>query len=260
MLSQYGKSTLVPTAVGTLALVLLGARAACRSFGVKKERALGDKKAMPHLNMQEIYQRHSKIKVKKSILYTRTGDKGSSALYNGERRSKEDAVFEALGTCDELNAVLGVAREHCIATRNGMQSLLEEIQSRLLDVGAAIATPKNKSSDEKLSYTRFPARCTKEIECAIDELDSHLPPLTTFILPSGGHSAAALHVARVVCRRAERRVMPLVEGGEVDAEVGRYLNRLSDFFFAAARYAAFVEGFEEATWHKMAEEADEEVP
>lgn len=187
---------------------------------------------------------------KKSGLYTKSGDKGQSSLYNGERRAKTDGVFEALGHQDELNCAIGVAREHCAASANGLDAYLVEIQSRLFDLGAAVATPVASSSSDKLQYTAFPAGLTSQLEQWIDALDGALPPLTNFVIPSGGLSCTHLNLARATCRRAERAVVPLVLSGHVDAECGRYLNRLSDFLFAASRSAAFREGRQELLWKK----------
>jgi len=191
-------------------------------------------------------------KRKKSMLYTRTGDKGESSLYNGERRSKTDPVFEALGEQDELCAAIGIAREYCAIGKNNISPMLIEIQSRLFDLGAAVATPRNTSSADKIVYTAFNSQHTEQLEQWIDALDSEMPPLTTFIIPSGGLSSTHLHMARVVCRRAERAVIPLIADMQIDVEVGRYLNRLSDFLFAAARVAAQREQREEIPWKKAA--------
>lgn len=190
---------------------------------------------------------------KKSSIYTRTGDKGTSSLYNGERRSKDDLVFHALGNSDEMNAALGVAREYCAVAGNGLESMLEEIQCRLFDVGAAIATPANSSSEKKLSYTKFEVSNIDELEEWIDRLDAELPPLTNFVIPSGGISATHLNLSRTVCRRLERSVIPLAAEGYVDAELARYLNRLSDFLFVCVRIAAKREGREEILWRKKKE-------
>jgi len=187
---------------------------------------------------------------KKSGLYTRTGDKGSSSLYNGERRSKTDAVFEALGHQDELCCILGMAREHCVAGENGLDGYLIEIQSRLFDLGAAVATPIAGSSEEKKLYTALDPKLTEQVEVWIDALDATLPPLSNFVIPSGGLSCTTLNLARAVCRRAERAVVPLVLSQQVDAEVGRYLNRLADFLFAASRAAALREKQTEILWRK----------
>eukprot|EP00943_MAST-04B_sp_MAST-4B-sp1_P000135 g135.t1 len=188
---------------------------------------------------------------KKAAIYTRTGDKGTSALYNGERRIKNDLVFHALGDTDELNACIGVAKEYCLLSNNGLAPSLSAIQSRLLDVGSAIATPrKNTKSEARIERTAFPEEHINQVESWIDDLDAQLPQLKTFILPSGGLSSSNLHVARAVCRRAERSVIPLIDDGEVETSVQRYLNRLSDFFFTAARFAAAHDGNEETVYRK----------
>jgi len=194
------------------------------------------------------------VERKKSMVYTRTGDKGESSLYNGERRSKTDPVFEALGHQDELCAAIGIAREHCVINNNGLNDMLIEIQSRLFDLGAAVATPRNsnQTSSKDIVYTLFSKIHTEELEEWIDTLDSQLKPLTTFIIPSGGLSSTNLQLARVICRRAERSIIPLIENNQVDHEVGKYLNRLSDFLFVAARIATFREGRDEIEWKKSA--------
>jgi cob(I)alamin adenosyltransferase len=173
-------------------------------------------------------------------IYTKTGDGGTSGLYNGERRNKEDLVFEALGSTDELAAAVGVAREYCLeAKETDMAHWLEEILSRLLDVGSAVATPRDSTvSESKLNRTSFGEDAVVKLEALIDEMDRTLPPLKNFILPGGGLAAAHLHVARTAARNAERRVWPLVRAGSVDVLVGKYLNRLSDFLFTCARSAA----------------------
>ena len=104
-------------------------------------------------------------------------------MYNGERRSKNDMIFHTLGHQDELNAVIGIACEHCIISKNGLQPMLNEIQSRLFDLGAAVATPIHNSSDAKVAYTRFSQEHTLKLEEWIDALDAQLPPLTNFVIP-----------------------------------------------------------------------------
>ena len=193
---------------------------------------------------------------KKSGLYTRTGDKGTSSLYNGERRAKTDAVFEALGHQDELCCALGIAREHCAASENGLDGYLVEVQSRLFDLGAAVATPIAGSSEEKRNYTALDPKLTDQVEEWIDALDATLPPLSNFVIPSGGLSCTHLNLARAVCRRAERAIVPLVRAQQVDAEVGRYLNRLADFLFAASRAAALRENKTEILWKKKKASTD----
>jgi len=184
-------------------------------------------------------------------VYTRTGDKGESSLYNGERRAKDDLVFAVLGDTDELNSMIGVAREFCAESADTeLPSQLSTIQSALLDAGSAIATPADTSSERKKSRVKFDGSRVDVLEGWIDAMDEELPQLTTFILPSGGKAGSFLHLARTICRRAERGVVPLVRDGHVDDGVGRYLNRLSDYLFTAARYAALKEGKEEVTYKK----------
>jgi len=130
------------------------------------------------------------------------------------------------------------------------KKIIAEIQSRLFDVGAAIATPVQNSSDEKLTYTKFSSRFTRDLELWTDELDSQVPPLKNFVIPSGGLCSMHLNLSRAICRRAERAIVPLVAENVVDSEVGRYLNRLSDLLFAASRLAAQKEGKEEILWKK----------
>ncbi|EFN59559.1 hypothetical protein CHLNCDRAFT_49309 [Chlorella variabilis] len=187
-------------------------------------------------------------------IYTKTGDGGASSLYSGERRPKDDAVFAALGDVDEVNSTLGLAREHARQLAGAMRlaQQLEVIQSRLFDVGSAVATPRPTSSDHKLQRVAFSEAHAAQLERWIDEMMEELPPLTQFILPSGGLAAAALHMSRSVCRRAERAVVPLVRDQATEAAVAIYLNRLSDYLFTAARYAALKAGEPETVWVKAA--------
>ena len=192
-------------------------------------------------------------------IYTKTGDKGSSSLFNGERRRKDDQVFVALGDSDELNALLGVACAHCEvdgesgnARSAALVPHLNVVQSRLLDMGSAIATPLTQSSEKRLQRTAFDdsGGDALQLEQWIDAFDAELPPLRNFILPGGGLPAASLHVARAVCRRAERSVVPLVLDGDCDVSAQIYLNRLSDYLFVAGRWAAKALGEEEFLWER----------
>ena len=194
-------------------------------------------------------------------VYTRTGDGGRSSLYTGERRSKAAAVFSVLGDVDELNCAVGVAREFAatdLPAREGcpLGEQLEEVQSRLLDVGSAVATPPGSASDAKAQRAHFDAGHADRLEGWIDAMEEELPPLKNFILPSGGRPASFLHAARAVCRRAERQVVGLAGEEEEEAEevvepsVRVYLNRLSDYLFTAARYAALREGKPEVVYKK----------
>lgn len=184
-------------------------------------------------------------------IYTKTGDKGTSATYTGERRAKDDKLFEALGTTDELSSCIGLAREFCDVAGRDVTERLAEIQCVLQDIGSAIATPRSSARDAHLNKTSFNKDCVVQLEHWIDEYQQQLPPLKNFILPSGGQSSSSLHVARSVCRRAERRLVPLVRNGEVDNEPAKYLNRLSDFLFVAARYVAMSEGKQETIYHRV---------
>ncbi|OAD05547.1 hypothetical protein MUCCIDRAFT_141306 [Mucor lusitanicus CBS 277.49] len=188
-------------------------------------------------------------------IYTKTGDKGTSSLYNGERRAKDDEIFEALGTTDELTSNIGLAMEFLEDTDwgNELVEKLIKIQCLLQDVGSNLATPREQCNEARLARTRFDAdgQHVKALESWIDEYDQQLPKLTKFILPSGGKPSASLHVARSVCRRAERRVQPLVRDQLCDDSVGIFLNsRLSDFLFNAARWAAQSQGKEEKIYNK----------
>lgn len=188
-------------------------------------------------------RRHFKI-------YTRTGDGGSSMLFNGERRRKDDPIFSALGDTDELNAALGVARAQCesvVARSPAVRTLadilpqLDSVQSRLLDIGSCIATPINENSSEaKLKQTAFDHKgdLTSQLEAWMDAMDTDLLPLRSFILPSGGMASASFHQARAICRRAERSVVLLCLNGDCDRSAAVYLNRLSDYLFVAARFLA----------------------
>ncbi|MDP4822496.1 MAG: cob(I)yrinic acid a,c-diamide adenosyltransferase [Aestuariivirgaceae bacterium] len=170
-------------------------------------------------------------------IYTKTGDKGETALGNGERVSKADLRIRAYGTVDETNAVLGVTRLHTgEANLAGLDAMLGRIQNDLFDVGADLCVPDN---GEPLGYEplRMLSSQVDRIEAEIDELNADLAPLRSFVLP-GGHAAAAhLHVCRTVSRRAEREMVALKDaGGQVGEPALLYMNRLSDFFFVASRF------------------------
>ncbi|KAJ3149222.1 hypothetical protein HDU89_003938 [Geranomyces variabilis] len=186
-------------------------------------------------------------------IYTRTGDKGTSSLYTGERRPKDDDIFEALGTTDELSSLLGLAIAYSTDAKNGLEAKLQKVQCLLQDIGSNVATPRSNASDAKLVRTTFDVNGTlvAELETWIDTLDAELPPLKNFILPSGGKAASTLHVARSVARRAERTVVPIVAAGFADESTVKYLNRLSDFLFNAARFAAKHEGQVETIYRKF---------
>lgn len=169
-------------------------------------------------------------------IYTRTGDSGSTALGNGERRPKYDLRVSAYGTVDEANACIGIARLHTGADHAEIDAMLANIQNDLFDLGAELATPgsQGKAGHEPL---RIVTSQVGRVEADIDRLNEKLSPLRSFILPGGSPAAAALHLARTVARRAERLMVELasLEGEEVGPEALKYINRVSDFLFVAAR-------------------------
>ena len=170
-------------------------------------------------------------------IYTRTGDDGSTALGSGERRPKYDLRVAAYGTVDEVNAVIGVARLHAAANPE-LDAVLARIQNDLFDVGADLCLPdKGKGpGGARLDVTDAQVEW---LERQIDRLNGELEPLRSFILPGGSAAAAYLHLARTVCRRAERLLVELKDrpGESVTAAAIKYVNRLSDFLFVAARFA-----------------------
>jgi cob(I)alamin adenosyltransferase len=170
-------------------------------------------------------------------IYTRTGDDGTTALGSGERRKKYDLRIAAYGTLDETNAAIGVARLHT-ASEPALDPALSRIQNDLFDAGADLATPgKGKGpGGARLTVT---AAQVAWLESEIDRLNEELEPLRSFILPGGLPAAAYLHLARTICRRAERLIAELMdkEGESVTVDVLQYVNRLSDYLFVAARYA-----------------------
>jgi cob(I)alamin adenosyltransferase len=201
-------------------------------------------------------------------VYTRTGDAGQTSLFNGRRVPKNDSRVEAYGTVDECNAAVGMACAHLSmrdvaavgeysadteAALEGLRSRLESLQHRLFDLGAHLATPRDTSTQTKLDKTAFPSNAAQDIEAWIDDMEAALPPLKTFVLPGGHPSAAALHVARTIARRAERAVTPMLLGDEpqIDPAAYQFLNRLSDFFFVASRYANKLTGCSDVTWSKQ---------
>jgi cob(I)alamin adenosyltransferase len=181
-------------------------------------------------------------------IYTRTGDEGETGLFGGPRVRKDDARIEAYGTVDELNAAIGIAR--CESLPPEIDQCLLRVQNELFSVGAELATPDPDKHGTALIGDRHIAA----LEAAIDRLEEGLPKLRTFILPGGSRGAALLHVARGVCRRAERCVVTLarIPAMSVSPRMIRYLNRLGDYLFVAARTAASAAGSPEISWEKPA--------
>jgi cob(I)alamin adenosyltransferase len=173
--------------------------------------------------------------VKLNKIYTRTGDDGTTALVTGPRRLKHDLRVDAYGTIDETNSAIGIARLHT-AEMPELDAMLMRIQNDLFDLGADLATP---DQGKPLAYEplRIVAGQTERLEAEIDTLNARQEPLRSFILPGGSPAAAALHLARTVARRAERVMVALAAkpGETVSAEALKYINRVSDFLFVAAR-------------------------
>lgn len=169
-------------------------------------------------------------------IYTRTGDDGTTGLGTGERRPKYDLRVATYGTVDELNAAIGLARLHTAGTGE-VEAMLARIQNDLFDLGADLATPE-RAGEPGRERLRLVEPQVERLESEIDRLNAELAPLTSFVLPGGSAAAAHLHFARTVCRRAERLIVELSaqQGEAVSAAVVKYVNRLSDFLFVAARY------------------------
>jgi cob(I)alamin adenosyltransferase len=169
-------------------------------------------------------------------IYTRTGDDGTTALGTGERRKKYDPRIAAYGTLDEVNATLGIVRLHT-ADDASLDATLSRIQNDLFDVGADLCTPGKGKGPGGARLTVTDAQVSW-LESEIDRLNAELMPLKSFVLPGGSPAAAYLHLARTVCRRAERLVVELADTPDesVTPEVLKYVNRLSDFLFVASRY------------------------
>ena len=169
-------------------------------------------------------------------IYTRTGDGGSTRLASGASVSKTDLRVEAYGAVDETNACVGLARA-ALADDPTFDTLLARIQNELFDLGADLATPAKPGEVEGAALRILDSQVAR-LETEIDTLNAELPALTSFVLPGGTAASAALHLARTVCRRAERDAVRLVEAGQpVSGPAMRYLNRLSDLLFVAARWA-----------------------
>lgn len=216
---------------------------------------------------------HGGTLTKKNVPYTRSGDKGTTQLFNGERRRKDDDAFECMGSVDELCSVTGVVHAELMSNieqyqwRKKIDKDTEEldygelpewllnVMSRLFDIGSHVAKPRAiYDCEEKFEANGvgggFNADYVDELEIWIDIMTEALPDLDSFIMPTGGKVSAQLHVARTVCRRAERKIVSLVNIGVCDPMAMQYLNRLSDFFFTASRWANYCEGREEIMYRR----------
>ncbi|MFD2513740.1 cob(I)yrinic acid a,c-diamide adenosyltransferase [Pontibacter locisalis] len=176
-------------------------------------------------------------------IYTKTGDKGSTSLIGGTRVAKSDLRIEAYGTVDELNSYIGLVRDQEV--NKSRMDVLKEIQDRLFTIGALLATDPDKS---KMKTPDLQEEDITLLEKEIDSMTAEVPPLRAFVLPGGHQSVSFCHVARCVCRRAERLAIRLQQVAEVDDLVIKYLNRLSDYLFALCRKMTQELGAEEVVW------------
>ncbi len=178
-------------------------------------------------------------------IYTKTGDKGETSLFDGRRVPKDDLYIEACGTVDELNTVLGIIRSAPVS--EPADAILGTIQNHLFIIGSDLATPPGRNTRHPVP--RITADMVGILEKAIDDTEERLPVLKNFILPCGTPSAARFHFARAVCRRAERCVVRLSRQTEINPHTIVYLNRLSDLFFVFARLSNVVDGISDIPWN-----------
>lgn len=176
-------------------------------------------------------------------IYTRTGDTGKTALFNGKRVFKSDLRVSTYGTIDELNSTVGVVIAELQAKSKIVKKDLEEIQHDLFDIGASLAFPSSPPIEGLKNRA-------EEFEKSIDTMTKDMPDLKNFILPGGGKAGSMLHVARTQARRVERMVVELMQKEEIDEQIVKYINRLSDLFFTMARFVNHLEKHSEIKWKK----------
>ena len=176
-------------------------------------------------------------------IYTKTGDKGKTSLYGGKRTTKDSLRIEAYGTIDELNSALGITR--ALRPDIELDEILKKLQNDLFVLGADMATPLGAKSQ---NVPRIGERQITALERTIDSFDSRLQPLSSFVLPGGSQIASQLHLARTICRRAERLVVKLSRKEKIGPRCIIFLNRLSDLLFVLARFANHIDGTQETPW------------
>jgi cob(I)alamin adenosyltransferase len=179
-------------------------------------------------------------------IYTKTGDKGETSLFGGERVSKNNVRIKAYGTIDELNSFIGLALTEINSEE--IKNILIDIQNKLFIVGSDLATPDNEKN-KKLNIRRTSEDFISKAESDIDIINDKLEPLRNFILPGGSKGASLLHVCRTVTRRAEREVVELKKMDNISDNILVFLNRLSDLFFVLSRYENQVSGFPDVKWN-----------
>jgi cob(I)alamin adenosyltransferase len=180
-------------------------------------------------------------------IYTKGGDKGETGLFGGERVPKNSVRIEAYGTVDELNSFIGLTITEVKSEE--IRELLTVIQNQLFTVGSDLATPINEKN-KKYDIPRVEESFFKNAEDQIDKFDAQLEPLKQFILPGGTKSAAFLNICRTICRRAERRVVALKAGEQINENIVIFLNRLSDLFFVLARFENMISKIPDVIWKK----------
>ncbi len=178
-------------------------------------------------------------------IYTRTGDKGKTSLFNKKRVLKSDIRVEAYGTIDELNSMIGVSISNLRSQMSNLRKELIRIQNDLLEIGSSLANPTTAYNLQPKTYL---GKRVKEFENFIDLMTGKMPPLKNFILPGGGKSGAILHLTRAISRRAERKIVALNIKQRIDNNIIIYVNRLSDLLFTMARFANFKEKKKETIW------------
>lgn len=182
--------------------------------------------------------------MKKSIIYTGTGDTGTTSLVGGQRVKKNNVRIEAYGTIDELNSYMGLLSN----VINGSQNeTITFVQNKLFNIGSYLAT--DNGADETSAWGLNEADINR-LEQAIDEIDAKLPRLKNFVLPGGSATSSMAHIARTVCRRCERRIIDLNETADIDPNVVKFINRLSDYLFVLARFININDGVDEIYWNK----------
>ncbi len=192
------------------------------------------------------YNFKNRNKMSKSALYTGTGDAGTTSLVYGERVKKNSVRLEAYGTVDELSSALGMiaSDKECVAEVKGE---ILNVQNELFNIGSYLAT---EAKESQMKCPSMSAERISELEGWIDALDEQTPKIRAFVLPGGCELASKAHMARVICRRAERRILNLADETFIDPQVVKYINRLSDYLFIAARYFNFIQGVEEIVWKR----------
>ncbi len=184
-------------------------------------------------------------------VYTKGGDKGETSLIGGERVTKDDPLIDAYGTIDELNAIIGLVIEALTSSNAGthLTPILRRVQNELFNLGCELATP---DPARRATQPHIEQRHVDGLERDIDAVNDELPALTSFVLPGGGWPSAYSHLARTVCRRAERIIVSLMRDGSASELTVQYLNRLSDALFVWGRWAAHKDGKDEPLWDSRA--------